>query len=106
MIIRSKTKKTPKKFIDVFNPIDDWVKKDIHFTQEEMELNNYFLKRLSDNKSGKIEYIYKENYIELLNEIRDYLNTIETTPEIIIYIKASEKPMDIFLRYFTIIKNK
>jgi len=106
MIIRSKTKKTPKKFIDVFNPIDDWVKKDIYFTQEEVELDSYFSKRLSNNKSGKIEYIYKENYIKLLNEIRDYLNTIETTPEIIIYIKANEKPMDIFLRYFTVIKNK
>ena len=118
MIIKSKNISTHNIDYNAINiryehdePIDDYVCAEIT-ENGELRYWNYILSKVfkSVKKAPKIEleYCYCEwsNWIDVLCGIIQDINKMNFIPRITIHVYENIEPPDIFLKYFTVTKNK
>lgn len=105
MIIKSDNNSTKRNYYSVYEPIDSYVTANIVWTGLDLQYDKIFTKLYNTKPiEGYITYNYCDNYIELLNKIKNKIETENKIPNITIYINKNIKPHDIFLKYFTVIK--
>ena len=118
MIIKSKNISTHNIDYNTINiryehkePIDDYVCAEI-IEDEKLQYWNHILSKVFNavKKAPKIEleYCYCEwsNWIDVLCGIIQDINKMNFIPRITIHVYENIEPPDIFLKYFTVIKNK